>query len=181
MVARWVEGGFSYPSRAGLERFRGFRSASDTHDAIQDIFRTAFEERARLAYSGLKPYEGYLFAITRSVVLRKLRHDQRALLSDDVSADTLTSTAPSPEENVASAERQLQVRAYLINLSEQQRRFVELRFVEQRPQEEVAALIGWSRKKVRLEEKAVREGLIRHMKRQRGTRDQEEVLHASAG
>ncbi len=180
-VARWVEGGFTFSARQGPQRFRGFRSAADTHDALQEIFRTAFEERARLAYSGLKPYEGYLFAITKSVVLRKLRLDARALISDDVSTDTISSTAPNPEEVLANGERQLQVRAYLITLSDQDRKFVDLRFVEQRPQEQVADVLGWSRKKVRLKEAAVRVGLIRHMKRQRGSLDRDEVFHASAG
>ena len=40
---------------------------------MQEAFRRAFEERARSAYDGLRPYRRYLLTITRNLVIDQLR------------------------------------------------------------------------------------------------------------
>ena len=65
------------------QRFDGFRSAVDVHDVVHEVFRRAFEPRAREAYSGLTPFPGYLFVITRNVVLRRLDKGRREEGLDD--------------------------------------------------------------------------------------------------
>ena len=69
-VGRWVSGGFVYKVGDTRHRFRGFASPADAHDCIHEVFRRAFEASARTQYSGLSPFEGYLLAITRNVVLK---------------------------------------------------------------------------------------------------------------
>lgn len=179
-VSRWVTAGFTFRTKDGDRRFDGFRAAVDQHDVVHEVFRAAFEPRAREAYSGLTPFEGYLFIITRNVVLRRLKLAERDRPIDAEQLEAMPAPDPSPEERVAREQEVLVVRAFLSTLSEEERTFVDLRFNEQRPQVEVGAQLGWSRKKVRIQEAAVRERLIRFLKRRRGTEDLKEVAHDEA-
>jgi RNA polymerase sigma factor (sigma-70 family) len=167
-VARWVSAGFDYLAGGQRVRFRGFSSPYDQHDAIGEVFRIAFEERSRLNYSGVKPFEGYLFAITRNAVLKRIGQHDRSVSDEDAIASA-PALDPSPEEKVAQAEEQALVRRFLGELSEEERAFVELRFSEQLPQLEVAEALGWTRKKVRIREETIRQKLTRFLKRARGT------------
>jgi RNA polymerase sigma factor (sigma-70 family) len=180
-VAGWVTRGFMYTTKDGRERFRGLGSAVDVHDAIHEVFRAVFDTPARTSYSGLQPFESYLFVITKNHVLGKL--GAKAHLFERTSADleeAIASEEPSPEEIVAREEERKVVRGYLATLSEEELRFVDLRFTEQLPQEKVGEALGWTRKKVRLKEAAIRSGLTRYLKRQRGTSEVREVLHDGA-
>jgi RNA polymerase sigma-70 factor (ECF subfamily) len=170
-VARWVGGGFSFKSGDGRQRFDGFRSAVDVHDVVHEVFRRAFEPRAREAYSGLTPFPGYLFVITRNVVLRRLDKGRREEGLDDASLEALVSDHDSPEERVMRDDEVRMVREFLATLTEDERRFAELRFTEQRAQADVGGALGWTRKKVRLAEESIRERLVRFMLRRRGTRE----------
>lgn len=179
-VARWVSGGFGFKTQEGDRRFDGFRSAVDVHDTIHEVFRAVFEARARQAYSGLTPFEGYLFVTTKNVVLRRLRIKDRDRPVEKEVFESIPSNEPSPEDRVAKEEEVLQVRAFLAGLPNEDRHFVELRFMEQLSQNDVAEKLGWTRKKVRLRETSVRESLVRFFKRQRGTKEiVEEVAHDS--
>jgi RNA polymerase sigma-70 factor, ECF subfamily len=176
-VARWIAGGFDYLARGERVRFRGFASPYDQHDVISEVFRLAFEERARLGYSGVKPFEGYLFAIAKNAVLKRIGA-RDAVLTDDF--DSVPAPDPSPEENVAREEERALVRRFLGELSEEERGFVELRFVEQRSQGEVGDALGWTRKKVRIREDALRQKLTRFLKRARGSSELVEALSDEA-
>ncbi len=177
-VARWITGGFDYVARGQRVRFRGFSSPYDQHDAISEIFRLAFEERARLGYSGVKPFEGYLFAITKNAVLKRIGVRERSL-GDDALAG-MAAPDPSPEETVAREEERAIVRRFLEELSEEDRSFVDIRFTEQHSQLEVAEALGWSRKKVRIREESIRQRLTRFLKRTRGKNEVLEALHDEA-
>lgn len=180
-VAAWVTRGFHYKTKTAERRFAGFRSAADIHDTIHEAFRAAFEERARDAYSGLAPYEGYLFAITKNIVMKKLgAQESVATATGDEELAAIASRDPSPEELVAGEEEKLIVRNYLESVTEEERKFIELRFTEQLSQIAVAEELGWGRKKVRLVEASIRSGLLRFMKRARGTMEVKEVLHDDA-
>jgi RNA polymerase sigma-70 factor (ECF subfamily) len=179
-VAAWVTRGFSYRTKEAERRFIGFRSAADVHDAIHESFRAAFEERARDGYSGLVPYEGYLFAITKNVVLKKLGGKHAAETAAESELDALPSRDPSPEDVVAREEERRMVQTFLSGLSDDDRRFVSLRFVDQLSQAKVAEELGWGRKKVRIVEESIRRALTRFMKRARGTAEVKEVLHDDA-
>ena len=173
-VARWITGGFDYVARGQRARFRGFSSPYDQHDLISEVFRLAFEERARLGYSGVTPFEGYLFAITRNAVLKRIGV-REPKLADEEAIASVPDSNPSPEETVAREEERALVRRFLDELSEEERGFVEIRFSEQRSQQEVAETLGWTRKRVRLREESIRQKLTRFLKRARG---KSEVLEA---
>jgi RNA polymerase sigma factor (sigma-70 family) len=177
-VARWVQGGFTFRSQEGERRFDGFRSAVDAHDAIHEVFRAVFEGSARSSYSGLTPFEGYLFVTTRNVVLKRLRVRDRDRPIESAVMEEVPSNEPSPEERVQREEEVQMVRAFLATLDDEERSFVELRFVEQLPQNTVGDRLGWSRKKVRIKEAAVRQALIRFLKRRRGSRELGEEAQA---
>ena len=174
-VARWITGGFDYVAGGSRVRFRGFTSPYDQHDIMGEIFRLAFEERARLGYSGVKPFEGYLFAITRNAVLKRIGARQPKLAEPE-EIESVPASDPSPEENVAQAEESALVRRFLEELSEEERGFVDIRFAEQRSQHDVAEALGWSRKKVRIREEAIRQKLTRFLKRARGKSELVEAL-----
>jgi RNA polymerase sigma-70 factor (ECF subfamily) len=176
-VSRWIGGGFTFKTSDGARRFDGFKSAVEVHDAVHDVFRAAFEERARLGYSGLAPFEGYLFIIAKNVVLRRLRIQDRSRPLEEGQAEALPSAEASPEERVMREEQVLVVRAFLATLPEEDRRFVELRFSEQLPQNTVGDRLGWSRKRVRIKEDDVRERLVRFLKQRRGSAERWEVSH----
>lgn len=170
-VARWATAGFVFTSGNDRHRFDGYKSAVDVHDVVNEVFRAVFEERARTAYSGLTPFEGYLFVITKNVVVRRLSKTRRELPVDIASMESLASEHDGPEEHAVREEEVMMVREFLSTLTEEERRFTELRFSEQRPQAEVGGALGWTRKKVRREEETIRERLVRFMLRRRGTKE----------
>lgn len=178
-VSGWVAGGFAFTSGSERRRFDGFRSAADVHDVVHEVFRRAFEAKARTAYSGLKPFDGYLFVIMRNAVLSRVKRTSLSTCSID-EARELESDEPSPEERVASEEDRAKVRAFLATLTEEERRFAELRFVERLAQVEVGERLGMTRKKVRRTETAIRGALVRHLLRGRGTLEIEEAAHEGA-
>jgi len=61
----------------GVGNFRGFFDPVDRDDAIQNIFATAFEERARLRYNGIDPYAAFLRGIAHNVVRKMLDKKRR--------------------------------------------------------------------------------------------------------
>lgn len=178
-VSRWVCAGFRYRKGGRMERFEGFRAPYEQHDAISEVFRTVFEEKCRLGYSGLKPFEGYLFAITRNVVLKRLGIKPETSLQDE-RWETLPDQQPSPEEALAQKEERTLVRRFLDALSEEERALVQARFVDQASQANTAEHLGWTRKKVRIREDRVRNKLIRFLKRVRGTGELREVMSDDA-
>ena len=158
-MSGWATRGF----QIGGSRFAGCRHPADQLDLVQEVFRIAFEDKARRAYGGLSPYEGYLFAITRSVVVRRL-HARRREEGLVQGGELPWSEAPaSPEAEAASAQTQALVQDFLGTLSDEERAFVRHRFVEERSQVQVAEALGWGRKKVRLVEERIRRALRRHV------------------
>ena len=170
-VARWASCGFGFTSGGERHRFAGLSSAVDVHDVVNEVFKAAFEPRARAQYSGLAPFEAYLFAITKSAVLRRLRHERRERPVDAESLESLEHEAESAEERLAREEEITMVREFLSTLSPEERSFAELRFAEQKPQDEVGGALRWTRKKVRLQEESIRQGLARFLLRRRGTKE----------
>src|SRR5262249_47400158 len=72
-VARFLTRGFSFSSDGKPCMFRGFAGGYEIEAALQEVFRRAFEERARLAYNGIDPYRPYLLRIARNAVINDLK------------------------------------------------------------------------------------------------------------
>lgn len=165
-VASYLQRGFSFGSKGAVFRFRGFSSRHDLHDALAETFRRAFEERARLGYSGMGPYSAYLQRIARNLVLDQLRSPASRLRHLDEELDGAASEAagtPTPERQLQRAELQQIMRAFLAGLSSEERSFVELRFQRGLAQRDVAQQLDRSRRYVRSMEGAIRKKLLRHL------------------
>lgn len=168
-LARYLASGFNFTSEGRHLRFEGLRQRYELHDVLAETFRRAFEERARLAYDGIQPFETYLRAIARHLVIDRLRAQKAFAACEEV--DRATGGAGPSERSVAAPDRAYE-HAELANLLEQflaglprkERRFVQLRYREAMAQEEVARVMGVSRRWVRSAEESVRRKLVREMK-----------------
>ncbi len=177
-VTEWLRRGFRFQSKGTFSRFFGFDSADQIHDATHEIFLKVFEERTRLAYSGIKPFEGYLFVITRNTVIRRIRHANGRKWVQEL--DRLSDENPSPDEVIESREAQQEVVTFLKTLSEDERSLVSLRFEENKSQEAAGKHLGWSRKKVRRAEDSIRRRMVRFLRRARTTFELNEVYSDGA-
>lgn len=168
-LARYLYSGFSFNSEGRQLRFEGLRQRYELHDVVAETFRRAFEERARLAYDGLKPFEGYLRAIARNLVIDRLRARRTSasgLSWDDVEqlAHVSEPTTVSPEQEAQRSELRQLLGEFLDGLSAKERRFVELRYHQALPQEEVARILRVTRRWVRSAEEKARRGLVRRLR-----------------
>jgi RNA polymerase sigma factor (sigma-70 family) len=162
-LARFLVHGFVF----GKGRFDGVSDRHDLHDLVSETFRRAFEARARLGYDGLVPYESYLRAIARNLVVDRLRKKQgRRVALDEMPSAELTFHAQHdrPER---SAERLLQdaelarlLKAFVEQLAATERRFVTLRYQRRLPQEQVATRMKRTRRWVRSAEVKLRAELV---------------------
>jgi RNA polymerase sigma-70 factor (ECF subfamily) len=168
-VARFLAGGFGVGSE---RRFDGLRDRFDLHDAVAETFRKAFEERARLAYDGLGPYEVYLKTIARNLVIDRLRRTAPESLG--AAADQLAAAealpgraseeALSPEQRYQRAELSALLQRFLGGLPRDEARLVSLRFEEGLSQESLAEHMGKSRRWVRDTEVELRRRLLTHLR-----------------
>ncbi len=170
-VARYLQRGFVFESQGRPLRFDGLPSRHDLHDFVFETFRRAFEERARLAYDGLGPYERYLRTISRNLVIDALRSSHQRLRSVPLEEGQATASAepgPALPEQPEQAALRAELRALLLQVLEQltveERQLVALRFDEGLAQEEVAQRLGRTRRWVRTAEEKIRGRLLRHLK-----------------
>ena len=137
----------------------------DLEAAHQDTFLRAFSERARLAYDGLRPFEGFLLAIARSAAVDTLRAAGKLSRSsvplEDVSElEAIASDQSSPEDATLESELRTLVGRFLARLSPEARRLADLRFVERRSQERAGAELGLSRQEARTHELRLKRALV---------------------
>lgn len=149
---------------------RGEREPDEQRAIIQEVFVKAFGQRARLGYDGVRPFRPYLLTIARNVMIDRARarsNDQGRASDVDVDA-IIAADSPLPRDVEESAE-QLRLRAraaaYLETLDADLQKFVALRFDQERSQEDVAAQLGITRRRVRTLEARVIKGLRRFLKK----------------
>jgi RNA polymerase sigma-70 factor (ECF subfamily) len=165
----FLERGFSFDSRGRALRFAGFRSSFELHDAVQETFRRAFERDARLSYDGLRPFGAWLITIARNVVLKEFRRHER-LFVDEAGADALSaelhpahSATTDPEAELHQTRVRELVRQFLDTLTQDERRLLELRFVEDVGQRDAADELALGRQRLRTREGKLREKLLRFL------------------
>jgi len=167
-VARYLAGGFSFQSEGRHLRFDGLRQRHDLHDALAETFRRAFEPRARLAYEGLAPYEGYLRRIARNLVIDRLRSKSSkwTVLDEDpqVAQESDPTTLASPERAYQQTELSRLMGLFLDTLEPTERQFVMLRYQQDHSQEDVARAMNKTRRWVRSLEVNVKRRLVRYMR-----------------
>lgn len=159
-LTRYLCAGFTFDSGGRPLRFAGLRERFELHDVLAETFRRAFEERARLAYDGIAPYEVYLKRIARNLVIDRLRGSRHASAEDPRAAEQLEAREPSPEQAAEEAERAGLMRRFVAALPPDERRLVALRFGEDLAQEQVAQRLGRTRRWVRTHEERLRRRLV---------------------
>jgi len=153
----------------------GTGTGDTERELVQEVFFRAFEESARLAYDGLRPYGPYLGRIARNLLIDRQRQRQRQLSkqvdSEAIDGCPAASPARAHEEELHWNRLSAVTKEYLATLDEQTRRLVRLRFEEELSQDEAASQLGLSRRKVRTLEEHVQTGLRRFLKRRDLWRD----------
>jgi RNA polymerase sigma factor (sigma-70 family) len=157
----------------------GVRDVEKERDLVQEVFARAFAETARLAFDGLRPYRPYLLRIAKNLLVDQLRKRKRTVAegspTDAIDIDELLErngpVVEPLEEDLHFRALTEATRAFLGGLDEEARTLVALRFEEQKSQEEVAAQMGVTRRRVRTLEERVSRGL-RGWLRKRGFHEQ---------
>jgi len=161
---------------------RGFTMESSGHvyvrgadrdgerELVQDTFTRAFAEKARLAYDGLHPYRPYLLRITKNLMIDRYRSEQRGHGVGDIdeilaSNAALAGTDAPPDlhwQTLLAAARE-----HVATLDEECRRLIKLRFEEELSQDDTAAKMGCTRRRVRTVEDKVLASLRKWLQHQK--------------
>ena len=133
----------------GFGNFRGFYNPADRDDAVQTIFASAFEEKARLSYNGLDPYTAFLRGIGHNVVRRLLERDARFKRTDG--QPELEFKAPeSALETLIDDQTAAVVRGFRATVTDPtENAILDRYFVEGQAEEKVAADLDLTRYRVR--------------------------------
>jgi RNA polymerase sigma factor (sigma-70 family) len=168
-VARLLRHGFSFESGGHRHRFAGYGSGFELQDTLHETFRRAFEPRAREGYDGIRPYGAYVTTIARNLVLRSFR--AREVLFPLEAEAAMTSgpllavdVGPTPERELHDRQVLELVERFLATLTPDERRLIELRYVEGLSQRDVAELLKLGRQRIRTREQAVRAKLLAYLR-----------------
>lgn len=178
-VARFLTRGFTFESQGRPCAFRGFAGGYEIEAAMQEVFRRAFEERARLAYDGLNPYRPYLLRIARNLVINDLkaknpilfryRHGRPVVLETPTEAERALESTPvadrSQDELLEAEEVARLVAGFKAELSERELGVFEVRFEQGRSALKAGEALGLTRSQVRTTEAKVRARFLDHMQR----------------
>lgn len=180
-VVEMLGRGFSFDAGGERVRFSGYTRRFELEDVLQDVFRRAFAERARLAYDGLRPYGAYLATIARNLVIDSYTARKRELAcfviddstdttsddwasSDDPFAEHTPAPTGRPERDLMSAELRGLVQTFKGSLGEREQAIFVLRFDEALSHNAIAERTGFSVSQVKTTESKLRAALLRHLK-----------------
>lgn len=127
-------------------------------DVLQEVFIRAFSAASRRRYDGLRPFDTWLRTIARNLLIDRAR--RKGLPEAEAEAlDFVPDGAADAETNLLDAELRDATAQFVGSLDPEQRRFVELRFEQERAQEDVAKAMKITRRRVRTLEARVHAGL----------------------
>jgi RNA polymerase sigma factor (sigma-70 family) len=135
---------------------------------VQETFARAFAARARTAYNGIDPYRPYLMRIAKNLLIDRFRASakQAVELPDDVEFELGEEPVDRDWE-----QRRAATLEYLATLDAFTREIVRLRFEQELSQDDAAARIGCSRRRVRTSEANVQKQLRRWLSKRGLLRD----------
>ena len=174
-VAHFLTRGFSFDSEGRGCSFRGFRGGYEIEAALQEVFRRAFEERARLAYDGINPYRPYLLRIARNLVINDLKSRQPILFrfrvgrpviieqTGELESEEAGEIAHTPEELLETREVAGLVNAFKARLDQRSLDVFRARFEEGLSAEDAAKKLNLTRSKIRTTEAKMRKSFLEHM------------------
>ena len=182
-VTRFLRQGFTFRSGGGHRYFKGIKSDDELHSAVQEVFRRAFEDRARNAYNGINSFSNWVLAISRNMVINGFRNreiafsayvsskDNRSHLAviDDTVSETYGgvlygSQVVRQDTSYEHGELKTLIDKFMGELTEHERNLLALRFVEGVGQEDAAKALGSTRMKVRTNEAKLRRRLRAFLK-----------------
>jgi RNA polymerase sigma factor (sigma-70 family) len=149
-VATLARRGFTIES-SGHVYVRGV-SGDAEREIVQETFARAFAEKARTAYNGIDPYRPYLMRIAKNLLIDRFRAAAKQPVELDDNAEIQLGEEPV---DLDWEQRRAATVEYLATLDPETRQVVRLRFEDELSQDDVAAQLGCSRRRVRtLEAKA---------------------------
>ncbi len=176
-VMRLLRTGFVSRRSGKMYRVPGVVPDSTLLDITQEVFARAFAPSGRAGYDGLRPYRPYLLQIARNLRIDQLRREGREVSAGDTGSpnsyldfdallESNAAIAAPDEQHDDPGWLQLReaTRAHVASLSPEQQRFIELRFVRELPQIEVAELMAVTRRRVRTLEALVLRSLRKTLK-----------------
>ncbi|HSK04884.1 MAG TPA: sigma-70 family RNA polymerase sigma factor [Kofleriaceae bacterium] len=168
-VAAFLRTGFMYTSNDKPTRFPGVRDSFELESFVQEVFARAFEERARLAYDGVRPYGAFLNGIAKNLVLDRLRKQARhgeVLAAPDV-IDAAGADAPPAWETSEDERRGRALVAEFLETAcdDRDRALYALRYERELSQDDTAREAGLTRIQIRRWETKLRARLLRFLKR----------------
>lgn len=183
-VTSFLRKGFTFRSGQGHFFFRGIQDPADLQNAVQEIFRRAFEERARHSYNGINSFTNWILAIGRNMVINQFRNrevafshyispaDARghlAVMDDEITEEfsgVLYGNAVSAQDTAFEKdELKGLLHAFTSELTEEEQQLLVLRFAEGVGQEETAKMLGSTRMKVRTTESRLRNRLRAYLRK----------------
>lgn len=176
-VARLARLGFTIES-SGHAYVRGL-DADGERELVQETFLKAFADKARQAFDGISPYRPYLLRITKNLMIDRYRAKKHVTVElDERGVGDIDQLLATNGELAAGAEPEdlhwktlrSATNDYVASLDDESRRLVTLRFVEERSQDETAAHMKCTRRRVRTVEERVLAGLRKALNSQ-GLRD----------
>ena len=182
-VTRFLRQGFTFRSGGGHCYFKGIKLQDDLNSAVQEVFRRAFEDRARNAYNGINSFSNWVLAISRNMVINGFRNREIAFSSyiskkDDRGHLAIMDNAVTEnysgilygqqnqdqEKTYEHSELKGLIGKFMTELSEPERKLLVLRFIDGVGQEDAAKQLGSSRMKVRTAETKLRRRLRAYLK-----------------
>lgn len=166
--------------RTGLALRNGTRVFVDNRheqeDVVQEVFLRLLKPEARARYDGLRPYGVLVHVVVRNTLVDHLRRQSRLrelpLLETDGRSDAAppdhAAAGPLPDEVAMSNEQRAAAQQVYAELSVEEQRFAQVRFVDGLSQRDTAQALGLGRQVVRRMEDEVRRKARQVVERLRG-------------
>lgn len=159
-----------FPLQGGT-RVGGITEPDAQRDLIQDIFVKAYAERARLSYDGLRPYAPYLIRIAKNALVDhwRRRGAELAMVETALDPEEIEEAAhgdTSPVEDLHWRSLLEATQSSVAQMTEEMRRFIHHRFVEDLSQRDIAERMRITRRRVRTLEDRVLRDLRKHLSAQ---------------
>lgn len=148
------------------ERLKG---ASDARDLTQEVFITAFKDDARMRFSGLSSFQGFLLGIAKNLLLHRFRADRvREAGAEQLTAESggaEPSEPPSVDRHLEEEAVDKLLASFVAELDERERRFFQEHMASRPPRRQTAEKLGMSEDQVRYLEKKLKEKAVEFLKR----------------
>jgi len=182
-VTAFLRKGFTFRSGKGNFYFKGIQDPADVKNAVQEVFRRAFEGRARDSYNGINSFTNWVLAIGRNMVINQFRNreiafsqyiaptDERGhltVMDDEITEEYTGVLYGSPSQPQDSEMEHVELKGlvdkFMGELSEHDQKLLQLRFADGKGQEETAEALGSTRMKVRTAEARLRSRLRAYLR-----------------